>query len=177
VETIFETERLLARPWRLSDADAVFAIYSNANVQRFLSRGPGYQSIDEAIRQLEIWIGKYSLYPGFGFWAIVEKATSTIDGAVALKPLSGGPEYEVGYHLGEFAWGKGYATEIARGAVIYGFEVRGLNRIVGVCDPENHASFHVLEKAGLVHEGRQFHYGHDLEYLAIDRAGYERAYR
>lgn len=174
---IFETERFFVREWRLSDVDAAFEIYRNPNVQRFLSRGPGHASPEESLRQIETWIGKYPLYPGYGFWAMVEKATGRIAGAVALKPLSGGPEIEVGYHLAESAWGKGYATEIARGAVRYGFERMGLDRIVGVCDPENHASFRVLQKAGLVHEGRQFHYGHDLEYLAIDRARYEAEYR
>lgn len=175
-QVIFETERFFVREWQLSDVDAAFEIYRNVNVQQFLSRGPGHASPEESRRQIEIWIGKYPLFPGYGFWAMVEKATDKIVGAVALKPLSGGPEIEVGYHLAESAWGKGYATEIARGAVRYGFERMELDRIVGVCDPENHASFRVLQKAGLVHEGRQFHYGHELEYLAIDRAGYEKEY-
>jgi RimJ/RimL family protein N-acetyltransferase len=174
---IFETERFYVREWRLSDVDAAFAIYRSDNVQRFLSRSGGQLSPDESLRQIEIWRSKYPQFPGYGFWAMVEKATEGIDGAVALKPLSGGPEIEVGYHLGEFAWGKGYATEIARGAVRYGFEKKGLDRIVGVCDPQNHASFRVLQKAGLMHEGRQFHYDRELEYLAIDRARYEMEYR
>jgi RimJ/RimL family protein N-acetyltransferase len=174
---IFETEHFLVREWRLSDADAAFEIYRNEHVQRFLNSGIGHASPDETRERLALWIGKYPLFPGYGFWAMVEKATGAIVGSVALKPLSGGPDVEVGYHLGESAWGKGYATEIARGAVKYGFEKMGLDRIVGVCHPENRASFRVLEKAGLSYEGRQFHYNLDLEYLAIDRAGYDANYR
>jgi RimJ/RimL family protein N-acetyltransferase len=173
---VFETERFSVREWRLSDADAAFEIYRSDNVQRFLAGGRGHTDPEESLRLIERWVGRYSLFPGYGFWAMVEKGTGTIAGAAALKPLADGPEIEVGYHLAESAWGKGYATEIARGAVRYGFDDLRLDRIVGVCDPQNHASFRVLQKTGLVHEGRRFHYGRDLDYLAIDRARYETVY-
>lgn len=42
-------------------------------------------------------------------------------------------------------------------------------------EKQNH--FIVLQKAGLVHEGRQFHYNRELEYLAIDGARYEAEYQ
>jgi RimJ/RimL family protein N-acetyltransferase len=52
-----------------------------------------------------------------------------------------------------------------------------LDRIVSVRDPRNLASFRVLEKTSLIHEGRQFHYGRELTYLATDRARYEETYK
>lgn len=176
VRVIFETERLTAREWQRSDVEAVFAIYGSDNVQKFLTRGHGQESRKESLDLIERWQTRYRQFPGYGFWAMVEKATGAIVGAVALKPLADGDEIEVGYHLAESAWGKGYATEIARGAVSYGFERMHLKRIVGVCDPLNRASFRVLQKAGLIHEGQQFHYGRTLDYLAIDRARFEATY-
>jgi RimJ/RimL family protein N-acetyltransferase len=170
---IFETERFIVREWRLDDIDAAFEIYRNDNVQRFLARGTGHIEQSETLAQLERWRAKYLVHPGFGFWVMVEKSSGEIAGSVALQPLPDGSDIEVGYHLAESAWGKGYATEIARGAVRYGFEQKGLERIVGVCMPENLASFRVLQKAGLTHEGRQHHYGHDLEFLVITRAEFE----
>src|SRR5215207_11961 len=50
-------------------------------------------------------------FAGDGYWAAVEKATGEFVGWFALHPTEGdGPEgYELGYRLGRFAWGKGYA--------------------------------------------------------------------
>lgn len=66
-------------------------------------------------------------------------------------------------------WGQGYATEIARALVGYGFDLLDLDRIVGVSYPENRASCRVLEKAGLIYQGRRHAYGQDLEYYTIER--------
>lgn len=172
-KVIFETERLIVREWTLDDVEAVFEIYRNPNVHRFLSGGPGHVDHEESRATLERWIARYAQFPGYGFWAIVERSTGSIIGSAAVKPLSDGPEIEVGYHLAEPAWGKGYATEIAIGGVEYGFNVMGLDRIVGVCNPQNQASFRVLQKAGLKSEGLRFHYGGEAEYLAITRAEFE----
>ncbi|CAN5577831.1 GNAT family N-acetyltransferase [soil metagenome] len=170
---IFETERFVVREWQLEDIEAAFEIYRNDNVQRFLAHGVGHADRSETLALLERWRARYQVHPGFGFWAMIEQLSGEIAGTVALQPLPGTSEIEVGYHLAESAWGKGYATEIARGAIRYGFEQKGLERIVGVCRPENFASFNVLQKAGLVHQGRQYHYGNDHEFLAITRAEFE----
>ena len=86
---------------------------------------------------------------GFGNWAIVEKESGRVVGAVILQPLPGHPEIEVGWHLARRAWGKGYATESARLGVDYGFETLGLNRIVAVINPANHRSLAVAERLGM----------------------------
>ena len=49
----------------------------------------------------------------------------------------------------------------------YGFETMGLDRIIGVVFPENLASRRVLEKAGLVYEGRGMYFGYELDIFAI----------
>ena len=55
----------------------------------------------------------------------------------------------MGYLLSRRVWGRGYATEAARAAVRYGFEVAGLQAIIGLVHPENAASIRVLEKCGM----------------------------
>jgi RimJ/RimL family protein N-acetyltransferase len=47
-------------------------------------------------------------------------------------------------------WGQGLATEGARAALRYGFEVVGLERIISTARADNAASRRVMEKCGLV---------------------------
>jgi RimJ/RimL family protein N-acetyltransferase len=62
------------------------------------------------------------------------------------------PAYEhgsLGYALIRRHWGNGYATEIARRLIEFGFGTVGFDRIMATCDPANIASAHVLTKAGM----------------------------
>jgi ribosomal-protein-alanine N-acetyltransferase len=159
---------LLVRRWTLDDAEAAYSIYGDPEVWRYMGGGDGHADIAQSHTSLERIIGRYEQLPGLGLWAIVEKATGEIVGSVELVPLEGGPEIEVGYHLARRVWGRGIATEAARGAVRYGFESLGLARIAGVCYPDNHASRRVLEKCGLVYEMSGSWYGWEMDKLTIE---------
>jgi ribosomal-protein-alanine N-acetyltransferase len=43
-------------------------------------------------------------------------------------------------------WGHGYATEAARAALAYGFDILKLDRIIALAKPNNVASRRVMEK-------------------------------
>lgn len=166
---IFETARLIVRPWRVEDAEEAFAIYSDADVMRYLGSGSAHPDLAYTRSWIErIAARNASFPPGLGLWAVFLKGNGPPIGSVLLLPLDGGPEIEVGYHLGKPWWGQGYATELASACVRYGFEELGLQRIAGVTFPENVASQRVLTKVGLRHEGRGQYFGFELEYFAID---------
>ncbi|HEY1222305.1 MAG TPA: GNAT family N-acetyltransferase, partial [Acidimicrobiales bacterium] len=74
---------------------------------------------------------------------------------------------ELGYVLSRESWGRGYATEVARRLIVFGFNELGLRRITATCHPDNFASARVLEKAGLHFEGTQ------RDHLGV-RAGWRR---
>ena len=63
-------------------------------------------------------------------------------------------EASIGYSLAQAHWGRGYATELARGLLRFGFETLGMHRIWAIVEPENVASARVLEKLGMQREGR-----------------------
>ena len=50
-------------------------------------------------------------------------------------------------------WKNGYASEILRALLAFGFTTLGLHRVYGKCDDLNTASAHALEKGGLVVRG------------------------
>ena len=173
---IFETARLLIRPWSADEAEAVFAIYRDPLVTRFLGNSTTQLNLDDSRAWLErIAARNATAAGGLGMWAVEVKATGVPIGSIGLGPLDGGPEIEIGYHLGRDAWGRGYATELAQAALHYGFTTLGLQRIIGVTFPENVASQRVLTKAGLRHQGRREYYGHELEYFVLDAADYARS--
>ncbi|MDO9324372.1 MAG: GNAT family protein, partial [Methanoregula sp.] len=60
---------------------------------------------------------------------------------------------EVGYILLPEYWKCGYASEILRALLSFGFGKLSLHRVYGKCDELNLASAHVLEKCGLQYEG------------------------
>ena len=61
----------------------------------------------------------------------------------------------MGYWVGAPYWGRGYCTEAARAILRYGFEELGLHRIHAQHFARNPASGRVMQKIGMVYEGRQ----------------------
>lgn len=60
---------------------------------------------------------------------------------------------EVGCILLPEYWKAGYASEILRALLAFGFDDLSLHRIFGKCDELNGPSAHVMEKCGLQYEG------------------------
>ena len=61
---------------------------------------------------------------------------------------------EIAYIVNPDYWGKGIATEVATLLIDYGFKELKLHRIYATCDPRNIGSSKVLEKVGMIKEGR-----------------------
>ena len=61
---------------------------------------------------------------------------------------------EISYIINPRYWGNGYASEVARFLLEFGFSKLKLHRIYATCDPRNIASSKVLEKMGMEYEGR-----------------------
>lgn len=134
---ILETERLVLRPLAAGDADAVLGLQDDPEIMRYLDPSP-----------LE------SFYAG-GFYAAVERASGRFVGWFALEP-HGEAEYEIGYRLYRWAWGRGYATEGSIALLDKGFRELGAQRIYAETMAVNARSRRVMEKIGLRHT-RTFH--------------------
>jgi RimJ/RimL family protein N-acetyltransferase len=64
---------------------------------------------------------------------------------------------EISYIVNPAYWGKGIATDVARLLLDFGFKNLHLHRIFATCDPKNIGSSKVLEKCGMMFEGRIRH--------------------
>ena len=62
-------------------------------------------------------------------------------------------EIELAYRLHKKYWHRGYATELAKALINYGFNQLSLSRIIAAVRQENERSRKVLEKAGMSYQG------------------------
>jgi RimJ/RimL family protein N-acetyltransferase len=169
---IFETDRLVVRDWAADDADRVFDIYRRWEVARWLGADPRVMpDRDSASRAIERW-NERNKDPLYGVWAVEEVATEVVAGTVLLLPLpepadGGKGEVEVGWHFHPDAWGRGLATEAARGAIAHGFKA-GLDEIHAVVRPGNESSLAVCRRLGMHPLGRTDRwYGTEFEAFVI----------
>jgi RimJ/RimL family protein N-acetyltransferase len=82
------------------------------------------------------------------------------------------PGFELSGHLARRFWGHGYASEGARAAMAYAFNVLEKDRIISLVDPENRASIRVVERIGERLEERTTHLGREMLCYGLDRATY-----
>jgi ribosomal-protein-alanine N-acetyltransferase len=169
-DVIFESDRLFARLYRDDDANAMFENYRDPDVWRWMGGGAAHSSATESLQHIRRYNERSAAEDPWGIWAVEVKKTAEMIGTVLVSPLESGPEIEVGYYFGKRYWGFGYATEITRAAIRYGFGVGALNQICGVVFPENIASQRVLEKAGMTYQGQRHTFGFDMRYYTISRA-------
>lgn len=146
------TGRLLLRPYHESDAEALFGIFSDPRVMRYMSTRP-WASIDRAREVIARDVAAIASGEHLSL-AIERREDSRLIGHCVLFRLSDPcRRAEIGYGLAEWAWGHGFMTEALRALVQYGFEHLSLNRIEADTDPRNAASVKTLERLGFVREG------------------------
>jgi ribosomal-protein-alanine N-acetyltransferase len=163
-----ETPRLLLRPWSMTDAEAWFDILQEEGILRYFPNPepPPREKADAYIaHHLAHWEQR-----GYGHWAIVTREDNRVVGWNGLEYLPELNETEVAYLLSKHVWGGGYASEVAREAVRFGFEEAGLEKIIGLVHPENTASIRVLEKCGLRFTDRLQLWGMEMLRYRIHRS-------
>jgi len=95
----------------------------------------------------------YEATPLVGYWAAETRDDGAFVGWFHLRPdrIDPGPQ-ELGYRLRRAAWGRGYATELGRALVDYGFERVGADVITARALTAHAASRRVMEHCGLAYE-------------------------
>ena len=89
------------------------------------------------------------------FWAVCLKETGKLIGNVYFEKQEPTEflTWEIGYVFNPIYYGKGYATESCRKILEYGFTKLNARRIVAMCNPENTASWKLLERINMRREG------------------------
>lgn len=167
MKEILTTERLLIRQFGPDDWPEVFAMNSSAAVMHSIASGR-IRPLEEEKASFARILANYQKGDGLGVWAVLLREGSQFIGAGSMTALEDTGEIQLGYRFKEQYWGQGYATEVAKALVDYGFRQLGLTRIVATANLTNEASKRVLEKTGLRWEKRAYFYDWDVNYYSIE---------
>lgn len=142
----FETERLILRQWRVADREPFAEMNADRRVMEFYPRPLTRPESDAMADRCQALIAEH----GWGFWAAEMKTSHEFIGFVGLhRPtaeLPFSPCVEIGWRLAARHWGRGFATEGARGALRIGLERLGLPEIVSFTSVHNVRSRAVMER-------------------------------
>ena len=146
-----ETERLILRRFTPDDVDNLVTLDGDADVMLYLTGGRITPREEVETDILPAFLGYYERGDGYGFWAVVEKASGDFVGWFHFRPGEDNQddEPELGYRLRKDAWGKGYATEGSVALIAKGFTELGVRRVVASTMVVNTGSRRVMEKAGM----------------------------
>lgn len=144
---ILETERLVIRKFNCDDWKDLYEYLSQETVVKY---EPYDVFSEEECKQEAL-----SRSNNNAFWAVCLKGNDKLIGNLYFQQQE--PKefltWKIGYVFNPVYYGKGYATEACKRILKYGFEELGVHRIIGKCNPENTASWKLLERLSMQREG------------------------
>lgn len=142
-----ETERLILRKFSEEDWKCLYEYLSKENVVKF--EPYDIYSEDECMEEA------VNRSRNEAFCAVCLKENNKLIGNIYFKQQE--PKefmtWEIGYVFNPLYYSKGYATEASKRILKYGFEQIGVRRIIAKCNPENSASWKLLDRLSMRLEG------------------------
>ena len=146
-----ETERLILRPFREDDAEAMFNGWaSDPEVTKYLTWDV-HENIDTTKFILDMWIKEYDDPKKLNF-AIELKSDGSLIGGIDVVGYDDEGVPVIGYDLSRKYWNNGYMTEALK-AVISELFTEGFDTVFIEAVVENIGSNRVIEKAGFIFTG------------------------
>ena len=147
-----ETERLILRGLRVSDAEDMYDYARRPSVTQYLSWNP-HTDIGET-REYLTYVGQRYRTGDFYDWGVVDKESGRMIGKCGFTSFDHpNDSAEIGYVLNPSFQGKGLATEAVRRVLDFGFIELGLHRIEAHFIEGNTASLRLMERLGMTLEG------------------------
>ena len=171
MKKILETARCYVRELIHDDIALVCQMNRDPDVMQYISNGKPQTDEYSTNRTLYFIDEYYAKHPGLGMWAVVHKEDEQFMGWACLKHFEG-DLIEVGYRLIKDYWGKGYATEVSKALIHYGFNTLSLDKIIGVAAENNTKSQHILQKIGLSFLKEDFYHEIKVRYYQLLKQDY-----
>ncbi len=147
-----ETDRLILRGMRVSDAADMYAYAKRPSVTEYLTWNP-HASLDET-REYLTYVGQRYRTGDFFDWSVVDRASGRMIGTCGFTSFNcSADSAEIGYVLNPEYQGQGLATEAVRRVLTFGFEELELHRIEARFMEGNTASLRLMERVGMTFEG------------------------
>lgn len=154
MDTILKGKKIYLREIEQKDWIDVHKYASQEKVCVYQTWGPNSKTESEDYVKQIIFDANQEVRSRFAFAVILKESGNMIgSGEVNIRDFNN-QVGEVGYIINPEYWGLGYATETAKILIDFGISQLDLHRIFATCDPRNIGSLKVLEKVGMVKEGR-----------------------
>jgi RimJ/RimL family protein N-acetyltransferase len=147
------TSRLYLRPAVAADLDALWAVWRDPDVRRYL-----FDDIPVTRDRAEVVLndGLALADAGLALWTICVRDGSSVIGCVGLMRVTTAAVYdrrlagtiEPVVAFSPAVWGHGYAREALGAVIAYAFTTLRLPALAAVCDTPNQASHRVLSSLG-----------------------------
>lgn len=145
MHALLETDRLSLRPFEAADLEAFHAIWGDPEVIWWGAN----ESLEKTREAFERLLQRHADWPeGVGWLAVRRKGEDEVLGDVLLQPAPFAPGIEIGWHFRRDAWGRGYATEAARGVLEHAFREGVIERVYAIVALTNERSLRIVEKLG-----------------------------
>ena len=141
---LLETERLLIKVPTLADINDWHMLHSDSEVMQYIDGARPKRTIQKWLEQDIAHQNKH----GFCIGSVFRKDAHQFigrAGAVYFNYDDSQPDIEIGYILHKADWGNGYATELVKALIDWGFANLNVTKLVAVTHPENTKSQRVLE--------------------------------
>jgi RimJ/RimL family protein N-acetyltransferase len=164
LDGMVETPRLTIRPFVLSDAATLVAVFSDPDVARHV--GDGEPLSLEAAR---LWVtrsGENLKRHGYGTGAVIARSSGQLIGWAGFARPRDGPE-QIIYGLTVANWGQGLGNEIVK-ALLGVADGRGIATVLATVDRANAKSIRLLQKLGF--RLRERDHGGDPDVHLYERA-------
>ena len=146
-----ESEHITLREFQKDDFDAVHSYASDPEVVKFMSWGPN--TAVETRRFIQRTIQSQIIKPRTSYDLSIVFDGQLVGGCSLTIYSLMDRRAEMGYCIRRDHWGRGIGTKVAAMLIEFGFKDLDLHRIEAKCDPENHASYRIMEKNGMHREG------------------------
>lgn len=168
--TFIQTARLYVRPWQPADHAAIHQVMANPLVHAQTGEDPW--TLEET-QDLIDWCTaqRWGWQPGYFNCPLLLRETDQLIGRVGLNPFRREERIpEIEWTLAPEHWGRGYASEVGRAMVRYGFEQCGFPGIIGFARPEHLVSQRLMLSIGMRDVGEHDHEGQTFRFYRVDRA-------
>ena len=149
---MIETERLILRAWRDTDAQPFHAMGLDPEVMRYIGPPASMRHVLRTMASVNRQIADY----GSAFWAVERRADGAFIGFCGIKrspggtPIAGRPE--IGWRLAREAWGQGFALEAARASLAWAWAYTDEPQVAVITVPANRRSWGLMERLGMIRD-------------------------
>ncbi len=166
---ILETARCLVRETVPEDVEAFYQIYSHPAITRHMEGL--YPDVEQEKQYIREYIKKVYTYYEYGVWTVLEKGTGMVVGRAGFACREGYEEPELGFVIGVPWQHKGYAGEVCRAVLAYGFGRLDFEQVQAMVEPGNAASFHLCQRLGFQKAEQVVLGGREYQRLVLAREG------